>query len=56
LPAPLAKKKACKSSTYKPLEIWWRFRDSNPGPADYDSDRRTSLEAAPVLTMPGFAV
>jgi hypothetical protein len=17
--------------------IWWRFRDSNPGPADYDS-------------------
>ena len=20
-----------------PLEIWWRIRDSNPGPADYDS-------------------
>ena len=19
------------------LEIWWRFRDSNPGPVDYDS-------------------
>jgi len=18
-------------------DIWWRFRDSNPGPADYDS-------------------
>jgi hypothetical protein len=18
-------------------KIWWRFRDSNPGPADYDS-------------------
>ena len=19
------------------FEIWWRFRDSNPGPVDYDS-------------------
>lgn len=19
------------------LFVWWRFRDSNPGPADYDS-------------------
>ena len=34
---PLAKKKACKSSTHKPSGFWWRFRDSNPGPADYDS-------------------
>jgi hypothetical protein len=21
----------------KGLRVWWRFRDSNPGPADYDS-------------------
>jgi hypothetical protein len=20
-----------------PNDFWWRFRDSNPGPADYDS-------------------
>jgi hypothetical protein len=19
------------------VEFWWRYRDSNPGPADYDS-------------------
>ncbi len=34
---PPAKKRACKSLTYKPFGFWWRFRDSNPGPADYDS-------------------
>jgi hypothetical protein len=25
-----------KCLSHKDL-IWWRFRDSNPGPADYDS-------------------
>src|SRR5438034_6483485 len=30
-------KKPCKSLTYKAFRYWWRFRDSNPGPADYDS-------------------
>lgn len=30
-------KKPCRSWTCKAFEVWWRFRDSNPGPADYDS-------------------
>ena len=30
-------KRPCKSLTYKAFGCWWRFRDSNPGPADYDS-------------------
>ncbi len=37
LMAPLDMKKPCKSLTHKAFMFWWRFRDSNPGPADYDS-------------------
>ena len=39
-----AEKKPCKSLTYKAFEFWWRFRDLNPGPADYDSGRPESRE------------
>ncbi|MEY4563959.1 MAG: hypothetical protein RLZZ618_3236 [Pseudomonadota bacterium] len=31
------RKTPCKSVIYKGFQFWWRFRDSNPGPADYDS-------------------
>ena len=34
---PGTQKTRCKPLTYKGFECWWRFRDSNPGPADYDS-------------------
>jgi hypothetical protein len=30
-------KKPLAAVTGKGFRVWWRFRDSNPGPADYDS-------------------
>ena len=30
-------RKTAKGGAAAATAIWWRFRDSNPGPADYDS-------------------
>jgi hypothetical protein len=31
------KQKASRVMDRRGFGVWWRFRDSNPGPADYDS-------------------
>ncbi|MDI9676890.1 hypothetical protein [Burkholderia cenocepacia] len=39
-------KKAAVSFETAAFRIWWRIRDSNPGPADYDSVAMPRIESA----------
>ena len=40
----------------KQMEFWWRIRDSNPGPADYDSAYRRARLAIHVFTLSRLAM